>query len=56
LFLSDIPLVVTIDEGIELGKMYGGENSGQFINGILDAIKRSEFEDVLSGRRSDGEK
>jgi N utilization substance protein B len=56
LFLSDIPLVVTIDEGIELGKMYGGENSGQFINGILDAIKRSEFEDVLSARRSDGEK
>jgi N utilization substance protein B len=56
LFLADIPLVVTIDEGIELGKMYGGENSGQFINGILDAIKRSEFEDVLSGRRSDGEK
>jgi N utilization substance protein B len=56
LFLSDIPLVVTIDEGIELGKMYGGENSGQFINGILDAIKRSEFEDVLSVRRSDGEK
>jgi N utilization substance protein B len=56
LFLSDIPLVVTIDEGIELGKMYGGENSGQFINGILDAIKKSEFEDVLSGRRSDGEK
>jgi N utilization substance protein B len=56
LFLSDIPIVVSIDEGIELGKMYGGENSGQFINGILDAIKRSESDNVAWGRRSDGEK
>lgn len=41
-YLTDIPVVVTINEGIELGKIYGGENSGQFINGILDAIKNSE--------------
>ena len=27
-YLPDIPLVVTINEGIELGKIYGGENSG----------------------------
>lgn len=56
LFLSDIPMVVTIDEGIELGKMYGGENSGQFINGILDAIKRSESDNAAWERRSDGKK
>lgn len=56
LFLSDIPMVVTIDEGIELGKMYGGENSGQFINGILDAIKRSESDNAARERRSDGKK
>ena len=42
-YLKDIPLVVTINEGIELGKIYGGENSGQFINGILDAIKKSDL-------------
>ncbi len=42
-YLSDIPVVVSIDEGIELGKLYGGENSGQFINGILDAFRRSEL-------------
>lgn len=41
-YLTDIPVVVTINEGIELGKIYGGENSGQFINGILDAIKNSD--------------
>mgnify|MGYP001082687976 CR=1 FL=1 len=43
LFLPDIPEIVTIDEGIELGKLYGGESSGQFINGILDAIKKIEL-------------
>jgi len=45
LYLKDIPLVVTINEGIELGKMYGGEGSGQFINGILDAVRKHELEE-----------
>lgn len=39
----DIPPAVTINEAIELGKIYGGENSGQFINGILDAVRREEI-------------
>ncbi len=43
IYLSEIPVAVTINEGIELGKLYGGESSGQFINGILDAIKKSEI-------------
>ncbi len=43
LYRSDIPSAVTINEGIELGKIYGGEGSGQFINGILDAVKNSEL-------------
>ena len=41
LHLSEIPAPVTINEGIELGKIYGSENSAQFINGILDAINKS---------------
>ena len=43
LYLEDIPAVVTIDEGIELGKIYGSETSGQFINGILDAVNKTEI-------------
>ena len=43
LYHPDIPSAVTINEGVELGKAYGGEGSGQFINGVLDAIKRSEL-------------
>jgi N utilization substance protein B len=34
----DIPPKVTLNEAIDLGKIYGSENSGSFINGILDAI------------------
>ncbi|HOM87452.1 MAG TPA: transcription antitermination factor NusB [Spirochaetota bacterium] len=44
LYCDGIPHAVTIDEGIELGKIYGSENSGQFINGILDAIRIHEGE------------
>ena len=44
LFLQDIPRAVVINEGVELAKTYGGENSGQFINGLLDAIKNKELE------------
>lgn len=34
----DIPDRVTINEAIELAKLYGAEESGGFINGILDRI------------------
>jgi len=47
LYLKDIPMVVTINEGIELGKIYGGEGSGQFINGILDAVRKHELEEEV---------
>ena len=43
LFVKDIPAIVTINECIDLGKTFGGENSGQFINGILDAVKKHEL-------------
>ncbi len=42
-FMDEIPEVVTINESIELGKTFGGENSGQFINGILDAVKKHKL-------------
>ena len=38
LFMKDIPPKVSIDEAVELGKKYGTEESGAFINGILDNI------------------
>jgi N utilization substance protein B len=38
MFCQDIPPKVTLNEAIDLGKVYGSENSGAFINGILDAL------------------
>lgn len=40
LFCQDIPPKVTINEAVDIGKLYGSEDSGAFINGILDVIYR----------------
>ncbi|MEW6041903.1 MAG: transcription antitermination factor NusB, partial [Elusimicrobiota bacterium] len=37
-FIDDIPEKVSINEAIELAKKYSTENSGKFVNGILDSI------------------
>jgi N utilization substance protein B len=37
-FRDDIPFKVSINEAIELGKKFGSDQSGNFINGILDRI------------------
>jgi len=38
LYCDDIPSKVTLNEAVDLGKTFGSENSGSFINGILDAL------------------
>jgi transcription antitermination protein NusB len=38
LHCTDIPPKVSINEAIDLGKTYGSEESGAFINGILDHV------------------
>jgi N utilization substance protein B len=37
-FENDVPSRVTLNEAIELAKRYGTEDSGAFVNGILDRI------------------
>ncbi|MDP3283621.1 MAG: transcription antitermination factor NusB [Desulfobacterales bacterium] len=39
LWCDDIPAKVSINEAIDIGKKYGTEESGPFINGILDSIR-----------------
>ena len=41
LYFNDIPPQISINEAIEIGKKYGGNDSGRFINGVLDAIRRN---------------
>ncbi len=38
LFFDEIPTKVTINEAIELAKSYSTRKSGNFVNGILDAV------------------
>lgn len=44
----DIPLRVTLNEWIEIAKIYGTQRSPSFVNGLLDAIRRSLVEDPTS--------
>ncbi len=41
LYFDDIPPQISINEAIEIGKKYGGNDSGRFINGVLDAIRKN---------------
>ena len=42
MFESDIPDNVSINEAVELAKVYSDEKSGAFINGVLDKILKNK--------------
>ncbi|MFP4416305.1 MAG: transcription antitermination factor NusB [Fibrobacterota bacterium] len=37
---DDVPYKVIIDEAVEIAKTYSSDESGKFVNGIIDAIYR----------------
>ena len=37
-FFDDIPLKVSIVEGVEIAKIFGNDESSAFINGVLDSL------------------
>lgn len=41
LYQRQIPATVTIDEAIDIAKMFGSDDSYRFINGVLDGIRKS---------------
>ena len=45
---QDIPSKVSINEAIDLGKKFGTEESGAFVNGILDSIRLTMEKENLS--------
>jgi transcription antitermination protein NusB len=47
---TDVPVKVVINEAIELGKKYGSESSGAFVNGVLDKVAAG----LPDGRRQAG--
>ncbi|MBE3570298.1 MAG: transcription antitermination factor NusB [Bacillales bacterium] len=40
-YREDVPANVAINEAVEIGKRFGDERSGKFINGVLSKIKKS---------------
>jgi len=49
-FRPDIPEVVSINEAVELAKLYGTDDSPAFVNGLLDSIYKKE---LLSDKKED---
>ncbi len=41
LYMDDVPTGVAINEAVRLAKMYDGDDTGSFVNGILGAFGRS---------------
>ncbi len=41
MYCDDIPSAVTINEAIEVAKQFGDDDSGSFVNGVLDALAKS---------------
>jgi N utilization substance protein B len=53
LYCEEIPPKVTLNEAIDLGKRYGSEDSGSFINGILDRIQNEAVRKPLGPTKKD---
>jgi len=39
LYAVDVPPIVAINEAIDIAKKFGTEESGKFVNGVLDRVK-----------------
>lgn len=47
---DEVPFKVVLNEAIEIGRAYGGQDSPRFINGVLDAVLKS----LQQGRKGGG--
>jgi len=45
-FQDDVPASVAINEAVEIAKRFSTDDSGPFINGILDAMARENISDA----------
>lgn len=53
-YFPDIPPKVTMNEAIELAKLFSTEKSGQFVNGILDAVVQDLKKSGEHGKKGRG--
>ncbi len=56
MFSKEVPPKVVINEAVELGKAFGGESSGKFINGVMGTLyKQLPEEEKLAGEAREKE-
>lgn len=44
LFFTDVPLAVAIDEAVQIARKFSTDESGPFVNGVLDRVARTAAE------------
>ena len=54
MYVDDVPVRVALDEAIEIAKRFGGDDSGRFVNGILDRIAREVVPEDSGDAGEDG--
>jgi N utilization substance protein B len=57
LYRMDIPANVTINEAVEIAKKFGTDESGAFVNGVLDSVAKMTGKlgrDVKPAKRREG--
>ncbi|HCM27254.1 MAG: transcription antitermination factor NusB [Treponema sp. GWB1_62_6] len=45
LFQDEVAPTIVIDEAVDISKEFGGDDSYRFVNGVLDAIRKSALAD-----------
>jgi N utilization substance protein B len=50
MFLKDVPPKVAINEAVEMGKIFGGDSSGKFVNGVLGTLYKNNIEPKGEGK------
>jgi transcription antitermination protein NusB len=53
IYLDDVPESVSINEAVEMAKVYGGEDSSKFVNGILGKLAEEAASGGLAEARAD---
>lgn len=56
LFREDIPAVVSINEAVDIAKYFGNNESGKFVNGLLDNFRKSLGKSDVSGAAKNAKK
>ena len=50
LYMKGIPATVSINEAVELAKIFGGDESPKFVNAVLDNVKKELFKEIENGK------